>query len=287
MNVLVTGATGFIGGHVVRRMALDGHSSRALVRDTASSAARDLAGAGIQLVRGDFDDPAALDDAVRGVDAVVHLIGIISETRTNTFAKAHVESTRDLLAAAKAAGVGRWLQMSALGTRPDAVARYHRSKWAAEERVRASGLDWTIFRPSMVLGPGSGFERTFQRIARWSPVIPVMGAGTRLLQPIQVEEVAKAFSRALAVPATIGLTLDLCGPKRVTMNELLREVLGGTRRAHVHVPMGLARIQAGLMEAVIRGILGRASPLTGDQLTMLAEDNVGDPEPANRLLGLG
>jgi uncharacterized protein YbjT (DUF2867 family) len=286
MTVLVTGATGFIGRHVVRQLASDGHSIRALVRDASSPAASDLVESGASLVRGRFDDPAAMGDAVRCVDAIVHLIGIISETRTNTFAKAHVESTRHLLAAAKAAGVARWLQMSALGTRPDAIARYHRSKWAAEELVRASGLDWTIFRPSMVLGLGSGFETTFRQIARWSPVIPVMGSGTSLLQPIRVEEVAKAFSSALAVPSTIGCTLDLCGSTRMTMNELLRTVLGSTRRAYLHVPMGLARIQAGLMEALLRGIFGQASPLTRDQLTMLAEDNVGNPEPARRLLDL-
>jgi uncharacterized protein YbjT (DUF2867 family) len=286
MNVLVTGATGFIGSHVVARLQADGHRVRALVRDVGSSSAKTLATSGVELAPADFGDPQALGVALAGIDAVVHLIGIISETRRNTFEKAHVETTRSLLAAANRAGTRRWIQMSALGTRPDAVARYHQSKWRAEELVRGSGLDWTIFRPSMVLGPGSGFERTFRQIARWSPVVPVMGSGTNLMQPIQVHHVAKAFSRSLSVPATMGQTLDLCGERRMTMNTLLREVLAPTQRAQFHLPMGLARIQAGLMEAVLTGLLGRASPLTRDQLTMLSEDNVGNPEPARRLLDL-
>lgn len=286
MKVLVTGATGFIGGHVVERLRQDGHRVRALVRNAKASTARALAASGVDLAEAGFEDPDALGRALSGIDAVIHLVGIISETRRNTFEKAHVESTRSLLTATRNAGVRRWIQMSALGTRPDAAARYHRSKWRAEQLVRGSGLDWTIFRPSMVLGPGSGFERTFQKIARWSPVVPVMGSGTHLLQPIPVQQIAAAFSRALSVPGSIGCTLDLCGERRLTMNALLREVLDSTPRHQIHLPMVLARLQATCMEALLTGLLGLASPLTRDQLTMLDEDNIGDPEPARSLLGL-
>ena len=274
MKVLVTGATGFIGGHVVRRLLADGHVVRCLVRDRTRPASRRLADMGCELVEGDFSQPDSL--AAAGMEAIIHLVGIIAETRTETFQKVHVESTRALLSAAKIQGVRRWLQMSALGTRPNAVARYHQSKWAAEELVRASGLAWTIFRPSIVLGEGSGFERTFKAIARWSPVIPVMGSGQNLLQPIQVEAVAEAFVRVLNKPDAFGQCFDLCGSCRLSMVELLKQLLGPNRR-FLHLPMGFARVQARLMETLWPTLLAKAAPLTRDQLLMLSEDNVGAP----------
>ena len=276
MKVLVTGATGFIGGHVVRRLLADGHVVRCLVRDRTRPASRRLADMGCELVEGDFSQPDSLAAAAAGMEAIIHLVGIIAETRTETFQKVHVESTRALLSAAKIQGVRRWLQMSALGTRPNAVARYHQSKWAAEELVRASGLAWTIFRPSIVLGEGSGFERTFKAIARWSPVIPVMGSGQNLLQPIQVEAVAEAFSEALADPAMTGACLELCGEEAMDMATLLRRLLG-SRKPLLKIPMPLAKIQAALLEFFYVTCCGHPSPLTRDQLVMLQEDNVGTP----------
>jgi NADH dehydrogenase len=248
------------------------------VRSQGRPAALQLAASECALSEGDFHKPERLAAAAQGIDAVIHLVGIISETRTETFQKVHVESTRALLAAARAQGVRRWLQMSALGTRPNAVARYHQSKWAAEELVRSSGLDWTIFRPSIVLGDGSGFERTFKTIARWSPVIPVMGSGKNLLQPIRVEDVAAAFAGALASPSQIGACLDLAGEERIDLETLIRKITG-SRKPMLRIPMPVARLQAGLLEFLFVTCLGGASPLTRDQLRMLQEDNVSPSPP--------
>ena len=289
MKVLVTGGTGFVGRSVVRQLVAAGHQPRLLVRDVRSTKAMALAAEmTAEFTAGDIHDPASLTRAVAGVDAVIHLVGIIGEIGRNTFEEAHVGATRRLLHAAKSAGVDRWVQMSALGTRPDARSRYHQSKWAAEELVRASGLDWTIFRPSIVYGPGDGLVGLFARMSRWSPILPVMGSGDGLMQPVHVDQVAKAFVGALAVPASIGQTYDLCGDERFSFVEILRLILKtlGRRRLIVHVPMPLARLQARIMETVFPAILRQASPLTRDQLLMLEEDNVGEPSRAKADFGL-
>lgn len=226
--------------------------------------------------------------AMRDCDAVIHLVGIIGEVGDQTFERVHHEGTLRVVEACLAAGVRRLIHMSALGTRPEAIARYHRSKWAAEQVVRESGLRWTILRPSVIHGPGDGFVNLFVRMSRWSPVLPVIGRGTSLLQPIAVESVAAAFARCLDSEAAIHQTYDLCGPERLTLPEILRTVLEvtGRRRGLLHIPRVVAWWQAALLEAVFPGLLGRPAPLSRDQILMLDEDNVGDPTAAERDLGL-
>ncbi len=281
MKVLVTGGSGFVGREIVRQLLAAGHTPRVLARGTRRSEA------GIEIVRGSVLEPETLTAAVAGCDTVIHLVGIISEIGPQSYERVHTEGTRNALAAAMAAGVSRWIQMSALGTRPDATARYHRSKWAAEEAVRANGLAWTIFRPSLIYGPGDGFVNLFARMSRWSPVLPVMGAGQCLLQPVAVEDVARCFVAALAQPSSVGRTYDLCGRERLSFNAVLDEILAATgrRRPKLHLPMPIARLQARLLEWVFPTLLRQAPPLNRDQLLMLAEDNVGDPEPAARDFG--
>jgi len=178
--------------------------------------------------------------------------------------------------------------MSALGTRARARSRYHQTKCAAEELVRQSELQWTIFRPSLIYGPGDAFVNLFARMSRWSPVLPVMGSGQGKLQPVAVEEVARCFVSALDEPASVGQTYDLCGPDALTFSAVLDDILAATgrRRLKVCIPMSLARFQAQVLEVVWPRLFGRVPPLNREQLLMLEEDNVGDPGPASRLLGL-
>lgn len=178
--------------------------------------------------------------------------------------------------------------MSALGTRPNARSRYHQTKWAAEEEVRNSGLDFTIFRPSLIYGPEDDFVNLFARMARWSPVLPVMGSGSARLAPILVAEVARGFVGALNHPAAVGRTFDLCGTETLTFPEILRTILRvmNRRRWLVHAPLGLARVQAATLEFAFGTLLGKPPPLNRDQIIMLQEDNVGDPAPAQSLFGL-
>jgi NADH dehydrogenase len=289
MKIFVTGGTGFVGQAVLAALGEAGHLARVLVRDPASPRACELAlRLGTETVAGDVLDPASLQRALPGCDAVIHLVGIISEVGRNTFENAHTVATRNVVAAAQAVGVSRYVHMSALGTRPNAASRYHQTKWAAEEIVRASGLAWTLFRPSLIHGPGDHFTRLFAALARWSPALPVMGDGQGLLQPVAVEAVALAFARALTEPAAVGRVFDLCGPERLSFNQVLDAILAVTdrRRLKLHVPLPLARLQARFLEGIFPRLLGRAAPLNRDQLLMLQEDNVGDPRPANELFRL-
>jgi uncharacterized protein YbjT (DUF2867 family) len=288
MNVLITGGTGFVGQSVVRSLHEAGHHVRVLVRRPNGLRAQRLAALyGVELRVGQLHDVETLGPVVAGVDAIIHLVGIISEVGSQTFENVHVVATRNLLDAARTAGVERYVHMSALGARPGAVSRYHQTKYAAEELVRGAGLNWTIFRPSLIYGPGDGFVNLFARMSRFSPVLPVIGSGRARFQPISVENVASCFVRALTEPRAATATFDLCGEEALTLGELLGAILRvtGRRRLRVRVPIVLAEVQAGLLEFFFPLLLRRAPPLNRDQVIMLEEGNVGDGEPARLLFG--
>jgi NADH dehydrogenase len=289
VKVLVTGGTGFVGREILARLDGSGHAVRLLVRQPESVTTSGLARRHrAEVCQGDILEPASLGAAMEGVDAVIHLVGIISEFRANTFERVHIQGTANVVGAARKAGVRRFIHMSALGTRPDAVARYHQSKWIAEEIVRAGGMNWTIFRPSIIYGPGDGFVNLFARMARVSPIMPLIGGGRAKMQPIPVGEVATAFVKALTEPRAVGQMFDLGGGEVLTLEEIVDAVMAATgrRRFKVRVPLFVARCQAAVLEAVFPALLHRPAPLNRDQLLMLREDNTGHAAPANELFGL-
>ena len=289
MHVLVTGATGFVGQEILRRLHGAGHSIGVLTRNSRSPRARQAATRqGAEIRHGDVLDPPSLEGALAGAHAVIHLVGIISEAGRSTFENILARGTENVVAVAKWARVRRFVHMSAIGARPAARSRYHLTKWAAEEMVRLSGLDWTIFRPSIIYGPGDGFVNLFAQMSRWSPLLPVMGSGRSRFQPVAVEDVAACFVKALGEPRAVGGTYDLCGTEVLTLEHILDLILEVTRRKRgkLHIPWWLARCQAAVLECVFARLLGRPPPLNHDQLIMLQEDNVGDPRPARELFGL-
>jgi len=274
MTVLVTGGTGFVGGHVVHALRARDVPVRALVRDPAR--APRLGAWGVELVRGDVTDAASLAAACEGADAVVHLVSIITGKPAD-FERVMAQGTRDLVAAATGAGVRRLVLASALGLdeRSRGAVPYYAAKWEMESAVRESGLEHVIFRPSFVFGKDGGVLPTFTRLARLAPVTPIVGDGTRRMQPIWVEDVAEFFARALETGSGV---VELGGPDMVTWNDFwdrLKRVLG-KRRPSVHVPVGLMRVQATVLERL------PSPPLTRDQLTMLelGDNVVTDPAPA-------
>ena len=289
MKVLVTGASGFVGTEILKHLHAAGHSIRIVARHPRSARVQaDAARFGAEIHDGNVLASASLPAGMKDIAAVIHLVGIISEVGKNTFENVHTLGTKNIVTAAKQAGVPRFIHMSALGARPNAPSRYHQSKWAAEEIVRQSGLDYTIFRPSIIYGSNDHFVNLFNHIARFSPVLPVMGDGRSKLQPIPVADVATCFVRAINEPKSIGQTYDLCGRDVLSFDEILDAILQviGRKRWKLHLPLGLARLQAALLEFVFPRLLGKAPPLNRDQLLMLQEDNVGNPRPANVLFHL-
>lgn len=281
MKVLVVGGSGFVGRAVVSALLSRGHAARVLSRGTRSRVP------GVEWVEGGLGDSGALGRACEGCDAVFYLAGIIAEVRGQTYDRVHREGTARVLEAARRAGVRRWIQMSALGTRPGAPSRYHATKWAGEEAVRAAGIPWTIHRPSVIHGEGDGFLGFFERMSRWSPCLPLLRGGRTLFQPVWVGDVATAMVGTLGTDASVGRTYDVCGPERWTLRAMLELMLKvtGRRRCLVPVPDGVAQAQAWMLEKVVADAMGRTPPLCLDQWIMLAEDNVGDPGPLQSDLG--
>jgi uncharacterized protein YbjT (DUF2867 family) len=289
MIVLVTGGTGFVGREVLRQLRIVGHRTRMLARNPESPATKEVAlQFGAKIHPGDVLDAESLWSACEGADAVIHLVGIISEVGNQTFENVHERGTRNMIRIAKDARLKRFVHMSALGTRADAASRYHQSKWAAEEQVRRSGLAWTIFRPSIIYGPDDSLVSRLAKMIQHSPVVPVIGSGRTRFQPVPVKAVGSAFVKALTEPQAVGGTYDLCGEETLTFREMLKRIgeVTGRRRLIVPVPTGLAWIGATVLEWVFGGILRRAAPLSRDQLVMLGEDNLGNGQPANDLFGL-
>jgi uncharacterized protein YbjT (DUF2867 family) len=280
--ILVTGGTGFIGPKIVHKLRAEGKDVRCLVRDRRRG--KQLESWGCELVEGDVTDRAGLDRAAGGCDAVIHLVSILVGSERD-FQRVMEQGTRTVVGAATAAGVRRFILMSALGTSEATrdLTPYYRAKWEMERTVRESGLEHVIFRPSFVFGPDGGALQRFKRIARLSPVTPIVGSGRRRLQPIWVDDVAAYFARSLEIGAKGDGTWELGGPDRVTweeLNERLRRVMG-KRRLAFQVPTGLLRAGAAAGELL--------PPLRGARagVEMLESgDNVTDIRPAVEAFGI-
>jgi len=224
--ILVTGGTGFVGQEVIRELLVRGYQVRLLVRHPERAVDFEKHPQ-IELVPGDVLKPETLAAAMIGVEAVIHLVGIIAETSHITFEQAHVEATRHILVAAKQAGVTRHIQMSAAGTRAQARSRYHITKWEAEELVRQSGMDWTIFQPSLIYGYDErdrllNLLRTVLSLPL--DLMPLLDDGRALIQPVSVREVAHCFAHAVCNEAALGQTYELVGPVAFSWREMVVKI---------------------------------------------------------------
>jgi uncharacterized protein YbjT (DUF2867 family) len=270
MRILVMGATGFVGGHLVKGLTKAGHEVRALVRGGESTYG--IKGRGVEFISGDVTDPASLKGAADGCDAVIHLVGIIQPGPGYTFESIHKEGTKNVLEAAKESkSVGHFIYQSALGTRKNAVSEYHRTKYLAEELTKGSGLNYTITRPSIIFGKGDGFTTRLTEVIRMSPVVPVIGPGKGRLQPVYIEDLVQLFVGIVGNPDYFGRTLEIGGPEQLTFDQVVDELKDalGTGKPTLHVPVWFVRPAATVMEKLLPH-----PPVTNDQLTMLEEDNM-------------
>lgn len=278
-TILVTGASGFVGSHVVPALLDAGHriialsrteNSGASLRDRVRPERRDA----VEVRVGDVTDRASLPPALEGADAVLHLAAIPRDYQGGARLRlVNTEGTRNVVAAAKEAGVRRFVHQGAMGVEDDPALRYASSKAKGERIVADSGLDWTILKPSVLWGPGDGFFNIIAGLVRMSPgVVPVPGRGDARFQPLSVADLARIVVRTFEDPSTIGGTYELGGPRYWTYRELTAEVLRGmgARRLIVPMPVPLIRLVAGAAELVRLPF-----PASTDQLRQLRLDNIG------------
>ena len=269
MKVFVTGGTGFVGRNIVRRLVDSGHDPVLLVRNKDSMANLGHYPNSLRLVSGGLQDIAVLEEGISGCGAVIHLVGIIREVGSNTFMAVHYKGTRNVVEASRRAGIKRFIHMSAEGTKPSATSNYHKTKFMAEEYLKSSGLNYTIFRPSMLFGPGDKNFNVLADLIRKAPIIPVIGAGNYKWQPVSVADVAEIFVLSLDNPRAERKTYEVRGPDVFTFNQILdilMEILG-FRKPKIHIPVGVIRPVVHLLDRIL------SSPLiTIDQMKMLLDN---------------
>ncbi len=272
MTILVTGAAGYLGNQTVKRLVADERPVRALVRNKAKAALRlrEIAER-IEIVEGDVTRPASLGPALAGVDAVIHYVAIAMEKGGQTYEAVNYQGTVNVLSAAEAAGVRRFINMSQNGASSDLPYRFLASKGRAQEAVAASNLHWTALRPSAIFGPQDEFFNSFARLLKITPVIfPLIGGGKAQFQPVSVHDVVEAVIRCLDDEGTIGAELALGGPEVLTLGEIERRVIEalGAWRLLLPVPVALLRPVVMIMQALLPG-----SPVSASLLDLLAVPN--------------
>ncbi|MBN2414096.1 complex I NDUFA9 subunit family protein [candidate division KSB1 bacterium] len=274
MKIFLTGATGFVGSHILKRLVNEGHFVYCLARKSGTD--NIMNHKQVRAVTGDVTKPETLEKRLSGCDAVIHLVAVIKEKKNKniTFERLNYLSTKNMLESAVRQGVKRFIYMSALGADVNGETPYFRTKGRAEIAVIQSGLLYTIFRPSFIFGPGDGVYSMLANVIRKSPfgLFPVFGSGDYLHQPVSVYNVSDAFVSCIQNPKTINKIYEIGGPKPLSYNEQL-QILGktvGKKIRKVNIPLFLAK-------PVVK-IAGTFpfSPIDADRLKMLVKNNVTD-----------
>ena len=281
MQVFVTGSTGFVGNHVLHELVEKGHQVKALVRPGSEHKLKRPDD--VETIPGTVEEIADLIQGMQGCEAAIHLVGIIRafQSRDITFERLHTEAAANVIGAAKEAKVQRLLHMSALGAREDGPTAYLRTKFAAEELVRQSGLNYTIFRPSLIFGRGGEAIKMFADMVK-KYVVPIIGDGQYRFQPVSVTTVAQGFEKGLDPETANDQTLDVGGPDNVTFDEIMDTLarVMGKSIVKIHMPILPLRLATSALQHA------PGYPLTTDQITMLLEGSTCDEKPFYELLGL-
>lgn len=283
--ILVTGATGYIGRHLVARLVQGGERPRCLARNI--SRARSILPADqVELVQGDTTQPATLEGAVRGVDTIVHAAFITADrkpTAGNDYEATNVWGTSNLIKAAKEAGVRRIIELSGLGTKPAKPGSYMQGRYLAEQMLKESGLEWTIIQPSVLFGKDAPFIKGLVDLIRTSPVVPLVGGGKTMFQPIYVEDVVTVIVKVLQEPEhTNGKTYTIGGPEYYSFTQMIDLLLHAMhkRRLKAPAPTPLVGVGAAIMEAILP-----RPPLTRAAMTLFSFDNATDLNSVERDFG--
>jgi NADH dehydrogenase len=281
LRILVTGATGFLGGHLGREIRRRGLPFVAFAR--SRERARELQGHGVEVRFGELSDLEACRAAVRGIDVVVHLAAAADVSDPATNRRVNLEGLGHLLLACGESGVERFVFVSSTCAGRIRRDAYGETKLQGERLVRGAGLPFVILRPTMIYGPGSQEFETFVRVIRHSPVVPLIGSGRNRVQPVFVGDAVGVLLDLAESDVVLGRTYDLAGASSVTFDALVRLVastLGVRRRLLLHVPSPPVLAAARLLGALFTHV-----PLTVDQVLAFVQDTAVDLEPLRRDLG--
>lgn len=278
--IFITGGTGFVGSQIVKVLA-QSNQLRLLIRPDSQPHVPTEA----ETVKGDVTDRESLREKMDGCITVVHLVAIIEEHGDATFDSVIRQGTVNVLDEAKAAGVKRFIFMSALGAHRDPNYGYHTAKYEAEEAVRASGVDYTIFRPSVIFGEGDGFISVLAGVVKSFPITPIAGTGKAKFQPVQVDDVADCFAKSVNDPEkTSGQTYELGGARPYTYDEMIGVIAAklGKKRPRVHIPLAMMKTVVAISQPLPKAL---RPPVTGEQLKMLSLDNSTEHSATGELIG--
>lgn len=286
--ILITGATGYIGRHLVSRLVAQGERPRCLVRDV-KRAATILPAGKVELVQGDTVDPASLQKAVLGIDTIVHAAFITAdhkESAGNHYKDTNVRGTENLIKAAKYAGVKRIIEISGLGTKEDKPGSYMQGRYLSEKMLKESGVDWTIIQPSVLFGKDAPFIKGLADLIRSSPVVPLIGGGKTMFQPIYVEDVVTVIINVLEDTARtsrhVKKTYTIGGPAYYSFSQVIDMLLNAMHKSRIKAPAPIALVGVGaaMMEAVLP-----KPPLTKAAMALFSFDNTTDLHSIERDFG--
>ena len=269
MNVVLSGGTGFIGRGVIKRLVESGHHVIVLVRPGSLLKIAKFPGTETRYVY--FDSPGQMARVLEEGEAIINLVGIIRESKTASFSFAHHTIPQLLAKAAVERGIKRFIQMSALGVGRGIAAEYLETKRLGEEAIKkAAGLEWTIFRPSLVFGPEDHFVNVLAGMLRRLPAVPVIGDGQYRLQPVHIDDVTTGFVKCLLMPQTIGKTYEFGGPDILSYDQMIDFIgsaMGKTQVRKIHLPLGLMNSLARAFGSL------KHFPFTAGQINMLLAEN--------------
>lgn len=278
--IFITGASGFVGEHLVDYLLEKEHKVRCLVR--SESAKKSLSAKGAEVIIGDVTQTETLNNILTPDDFVVHLVGIIEEKGDATFETVHCKGTSNIVTEAKRAGIRHFFYQSALGADRNSWSGYLKTKAEAEDIVKQSGLRHTIFRPSLIIGPWDGFTKKLMEMLKHSPVVPIPGEGRARLQPVYIKDWLACMGKVIEDPGSYGSTYEIGGPEHLSYREMVEKLSKamGQNRPVFNIPMGIMRFGASVLEKVFS-----SPPVTSDQLRLLQQDNICDPKAIEKNFG--
>jgi len=278
--IFITGGSGFVGRHLIKRLTDEGQKVRSLAM--TQSEAENLVRAGAEVVRGDITNYEAIQTGMQNAESAVHLVAIIRERGPATFEAVNVQGTMNVVKTATEAGIKKLVHIAALGNTPDPRYAYLNSKWRAAEAVRALKLDYTVFEPSVLFGPGAGLIEALLGTLKMAPFfVPIVGAGKTLFQPFWVEDLVSCIVRALGGEKSRE-TCQVGGPQHLTYEQVLDEVMAakGVKRLKVHLPLWLMRPMVSLMGKILKN-----PPITKGELKSLEIDTITDLDAVEKQFG--